>query len=318
MITRRQAMLGAVCLPVGFPAFAFSPKQITLIVPFAPGASADGISRILGSFLSERLGIPVVIENKAGGGGSLGLVSVSRSISDGSTIGVGATGAIAINPHSEGTAAFDPQKNLTPIAKLIDIPLVLISKSDSNLKTVGDVVSASKFKMGGLSYGSTGTNSAQHLSIEILKNLTGANLTHVPYRGSAPAVTDVLAGQVPLACVDLTSASEHIKAKTLLAIGTTAAKRYVLASEIPAFAEQGLKDFDVPAWIGMFGPAGMNQDIVNQLSDHFAAGLSNAAVKMKVEQLQCAPSYLTSEEFRTFIRAQSEVMRSMITAGTIR
>ncbi|MGD9920339.1 MAG: Bug family tripartite tricarboxylate transporter substrate binding protein [Pseudorhodoplanes sp.] len=206
MLTRRHALLGAISASTAIKsALAYPAKQVTLVVPFAPGAAADGIARLLGTYLAERMGIVVVVENKAGGGSSIGLIAVSRSNPDGQTIGVGATGAIAVNPHVEGTSALDPLKYLAPISKLIDVPLVFVSHADTKLRTINDVVSASLSSPGGFSYGTTGTHSSQHLSIKVLKHLTGARLVHVPYRGSAPAVTDVLAGQVPLACVDLTS-----------------------------------------------------------------------------------------------------------------
>ena len=192
-----------------------SQKPIQIIVPFAPGASADGAARIVANELGPRLNRQVVVENKAGAGGTLGLQQLAKSAPDGDTLGVGATGALLLNPNLPSNPGPDLLRELAPVAKLIDVAIVLVANPATGPKTIREMIERSKATPGGLAYGSTGTNTSQHLSVELLKQATGANLVHVPYRGSAPAVVDLLAGQIPLASVDLTSAYPHIQAGRL-------------------------------------------------------------------------------------------------------
>lgn len=313
MLTRRMAILGALLASTGR-AVAYLARTVTIIVPFAPGGSADSLARIIGGDLGDRLGTTVVIENRGGGGGVIGLTAVSRADSGGQVLGVGATGAIAINPHVAGAPPFDPLTQLKPIAKLVDIPLVLVSSPAAGLKTIDDVVKASKANPAGLNCASTGINSSQHLSIELLRTKAGANLVHIPYKGSAPANTGVLSGEVPLGCVDLAVASEHIKAGTLVAIGVTAAQRYSVVPAIPTFAEQGLPGFDMPGWIGLFGPPALTDDLTDELSRTIKAGLEDKVVVARIEQLVCSPGYLNPAAFRQYVISQSAMMKTLVDA----
>ena len=220
-----------------------SQKPIQIIVPFAPGASADGAARIVANELGPRLNRQVVVENKAGAGGALGLQQVAKSAPDGDTLGVGATGALLLNPNLPSNPGPDLLRELAPVAKLIDVAIVLVANPTTGPKTIREVIERSKATPGGLAYGSTGTNTSQHLSVELLKQATGANLVHIPYRGSAPAVVDLLAGQIPLASVDLTSAYPHIQAGRLIALGLADSKRFPVTPEIPTIAEGGVPGF---------------------------------------------------------------------------
>src|SRR6185503_10312344 len=192
-----RALALAVLLLAG-PALAQpAQKAMTIIVPFPPGGSADGIARIIATELAARLNRQVVVENKGGAGGSLGLQLLAKAAPDGDTLAVGATGALVIQPNIPNSGTFDPLRELAPIAKLIEIPIVLVANPNTGPKTVRELIERSKAMPGGMSFGTTGINSSQHLTIELLKKVTGANLVHVPYRGSAPVVTDVLGGQIP-------------------------------------------------------------------------------------------------------------------------
>jgi tripartite-type tricarboxylate transporter receptor subunit TctC len=231
-------VLLAALLLLSAPAFAQTQKAMQIIVPFAPGASADGISRILATELGARLNRQVVVENKAGAGGALGLMLLAKAPADGDTLAVGATGALVIAPHMAGAPPLDPLRELAAVAKLIEIPLVLVANPAGGPKSVKEMIEQSKANPAGLSYGSTGVNSGQHLSMELLKKVAGANLVHVPFRGSAPAVTAAIAGQVPLAMVDLTSAFPHIQAGTLRALGIPHAKRAAAGIHRPVRARR--------------------------------------------------------------------------------
>lgn len=314
MLNRRTFVLASLATSVSLPAWSMPSAPVTMIVPFAPGASADGIARLVGSHFSDSGKATIVVDNRPGAGGATGLMAVSRAKPDGLTLGIGATGAMVINPHVEGAPKFDPLTQLKAVAKLVDIPLVLVASPSAGLKSIDDVVTKSKAAKEGLSFGSTGVNSSQHLSIELLKQMTGARLTHVPYRGSSPAVTDVLGGQLPLACVDLTSAIEHIKAGNLVAIGITANKRYSSAPDIKTFAEQGVTDFDVSAWLGMFAPVGVSADLVSELSRELSATVADPSVKPRIATLACEPAFLGPDEFAAFLSVQSAKMKKIVQA----
>ncbi len=189
MRVARAVLLALLLAPAA--ASAQTQKPIRIIVPFAPGASADGIARAVANGLGERTGRPVVVENNVGGGGSLGLVALTKSPPDGDTLAVGATGALLINQHLPSSTAPDLLRDLAPIAKLIEVGIVVVANPAAGPTSIKDLIARSKARPEGLSYGSTGVHTGQHITMELLKKTTGANLTHIPYRGSAPAVVDV-------------------------------------------------------------------------------------------------------------------------------
>jgi tripartite-type tricarboxylate transporter receptor subunit TctC len=315
-VSRRTILLTGLLVPTLAYGQNFPSRTVTIITPFAPGASSDGVARILGEKLAQLLGQPVVVENKPGAGGTTGLIALARSGADGHTIGIGATGALVINPHvPDASANFEPLRELTPIAKLVDIPLVLVANPDAGVKSLKELIERSQQKPDGLSYGSTGVNSAQHLAIELLKKATKANLVHVPYRGSAPAMTDVLGGQIPLCSVDLTSAHPHIKAGKVVPLAIMSAQRVDMAPEIPTVAEQGVPNFEVSAWLGMLGPAGIPKDIVVRVSDQIKTSLADNGVRERVRQISCVNAYLDSAAFAAFLARESAKMRDVVRSG---
>ncbi|HEX4554918.1 MAG TPA: tripartite tricarboxylate transporter substrate binding protein [Xanthobacteraceae bacterium] len=311
---RRTALILAMLALAG-PAPAQSPqKPIEIIVPFAPGASADGIARLIGQNLALRLGRPVTIENKAGAGGTLGLVALAKSPPDGDTLAIGATGALVISPNLPG-ASFDPLRELAPVARLIEIPIVVVANRDTGPQTIAEMIARSKQSPNGLSYGSTGVNSGQHLVMEFLKKATGAHLVHVPYRGSAPAVTDLLGGQIPLASVDLTSALPHIAAGRLIALGVPSPKRTSLAPDIPTIAEAGVPGFARAAgFIGLFAPAGTPRLVVRRLSVAIGETLATPDAQAKVRLLAAEPAYADDETFAAFLATESARWKESLAA----
>lgn len=312
MISRRSVLISGLLAPTLAYGQQYPSRNITLIAPFAPGGSADGISRVVGEKLAQKLGQPLVVDNRPGAGGTTGLVGLANSAADGHTLGVGATGALVINPHVDSSAKFDPLRDLAPIAKLIDVPLVLVAHPQAGFRSLRDMIEQSRARAGGFSYGSTGVNSSQHLAIELLKNATQANLVHVPYRGSAPVITDVLGGQIPLASVDLTSADAHLKAGTLVPLAVTSPRRVDLAPDIPTIAETVVPNFEVTAWIGLLGPAGLSNDLAALLSEHVKTALAASDVRQRIRQLACVEAYLDAPSFAAFLRAQSTTMRDLI------
>ena len=305
MLPRIILLLAALAL--SGPALAQgSQRAIQIIVPFPPGGSADGIGRILANELGERLGRTVMVENKPGAGGSLGLQILAKSPADGDTLSIGATGALVINPHVPGSTGFDAVREIVPVAKLIDIPIVLVSNARTGPKTVKDMLAQAKSSASGLSFGTTGANSSQHLAIELLKKATGANLVHVPYRGSAPAAMAVIGEQIPLASVDLTSGYPHIKAGTLIGLGITGATRAKSAPEIPTIAEAGVPGFDGSSgYIGIFAPPGTPAPKIRQLSSEIAAIVAKPEVRAKIVLLSVEPAYEDETTFGKLLAADS-------------
>ena len=290
-----------------------SQKPIQIIVPFAPGGSADGIARIISAELAARLGRQTYIENKAGAGGSLGLISLAKSPPDGDTLAVAATGALVINPHVPGSSGFDPVRELAPVAKLIEIPLVVVANPKTGPKTIMDAINRSKASPDGLSYGSTGVNSSQHLSVEMLKKATGANFVHVAYRGSGPASLAAVAGEVPMTSTDLTAAHENIKAGNLTALGLTSAKRSKLAPDIPTIAEGGVPGFDGPAsFIGIMAPLGTPPERIRQLSLEIAAIVAKPDVQEKIRALSVEPAYEDEAVFGKYLVSESAKLKDVI------
>ncbi len=293
---------------------SYPDRSITLIVPFAPGASADGIARIVGRELSTTLGQSVIVDNRPGGGGSTGLLAVARAAPDGYVIGLGATGAIAVNPHLPDAAPLDPQKQLVPIAKLADIPLVFVASTKSGYRTLQDFIVAARSSRDGISYGTTGQYTSQHLAGELLASMSKAPMVAVPYRGSGPAVTDLLGGQLAVAVVDLTSASPHIKAGTLRPLAVTSATRSRLLPDVPTVAESGIANYAASGWMGLFAPASTPGAVRERLSRAVKAILDKAEVQQQIVALSAEPSYLDASAFSDFITSESGKWDKVISA----
>jgi len=279
-----------------------SQKPIRIIVPFAPGASADGIARALANELGLRTGRPVVVENRVGAGGSLGLTMVAKAPADGDTLGIGATGALLVDPNLPGSTSPNLLRELAPVAKLIEVATVVAANPASGPKTLRELIERAKTTPAGVTYGSTGVNTSQHISMELMAKATGAKLVHVPYRGSAPAVVDALAGQIPVVSVDLTSAYPHIQAGKLIALGIHDGKRFPVAPEIPTTAEGGVPGSGrASGFLGLFTTAGTPEPVVRALSREVQAILALPQVQANVRALTAAVGYEDEATFGKFL-----------------
>lgn len=311
-ITQRLAPVALALLASAAHAQAYPNRPITLIVPFTPGASADGIARIIGKELSSSLGQPVVVDNKPGSGGALGLMAAAKASPDGYTISMGATGAIAVNPHLPDAPPLHPEKDLTPIAKVADIPLVLVAGANAGYGNLQAFLKASRNTKGGLTYGTTGQYTSQHLAGELIAAMTKIQLEAVPYRGSGPAVNDLLGGQLPVALVDLTSAYPHVKTGRLVALGLTTAARSKVAPEIPTIAEEGVPGYAAPAWMGVFGPAQLPSAVRTRLTDAVKAAMAKPEVQEQILRLAAEPNFLDGPAFGKFISVESKKWADVI------
>jgi tripartite-type tricarboxylate transporter receptor subunit TctC len=290
-------------------------KTIRIIVPFAPGASADGIARLLGNGLGTATGKQVVIENNTGAGGSLGLLTLAKSPPDGDTLGVGATGALLINPNLPGSTAPDLLRELTPVAKLIEVGVVVVANPTIGPKSIKELIERSKAQPQGVSYGSTGTHTGQHLTMELLKQATGANLVHIPYRGSAPAVVDLLAGQISVAAVDITSAYPHVAAGRLIALGMGEVKRSAAAPEIPTIAESGVPGFGrAGGFIGLFAPGNTPEPVVRKISAEVRDILATPAVQANVRNLTTSVAYEDGPAFAANLATEAAKWKAVLSS----
>jgi tripartite-type tricarboxylate transporter receptor subunit TctC len=301
-ISLTTAALGA-CAQ-GFPS-----KPVTIIAPFAAGGSADGIARVVARELGQVLGQPVIVDNRPGAGGASGLILVAKANPDGYTIGMGAAGAIAIGPHLPDAPPLNPEQQLQPLAKLADIPLVLVSGANSGYGDLQSLLNAAKTTE--VPLGNAGQYTAHHLSAELLASTTKTKLPAVPYRGSAPAVTDVIGGQVPVAMVDLTSVAGHLKSGTVKALGVTSPNRSKLAPDIPSISES-VPGYAAPAWIGMFAPKGLPADVSGALAKGIRTVLEKPEVQAQILNLSAEPAFLGPKPFESFINAESKRWATVI------
>ncbi len=292
---------------------AWPSKPVTVIVPFAPGAASDGIARILAQELSASLGQPVVVDNRPGAGGTTGPSLVARATPDGHTIGLAATGAIVVNPHLLDGAPLNV-KELAPVAKLADIPLALAAHPASGFTNLAAFLSAGRTAAGGVNVGNNGQNTSQHLAAELLSRMTGVRMVAVPYKGSAPAATALLGGEVPVAMVDLTSVYPHIKTGKLIGLGVTSAQRSKVAPDLPTIGEGGVPGYAASAWMGLFAPAKTPPTVIAQIARAVQVVLAKPEVESKLIALSAEPNYLGPAEFASFLEVETAKWGKVIEA----
>ncbi len=298
-------IFGTLCFGVAS-AQPFPAKPIKLIVPFPAGGSVDATSRALAQKLSEQLGQQVVVENRAGAGGNIGMDALAKSAADGYTLGMGALSTHAVNPAliaaSGGKMPFDPQKDFAPISLVVVTPNVLVVNPTAlAANNVADIVDFAKKNPGKANCASGSNGSAGHLACELFKSATGAPVQHVPYKGGGPAMTDLLGGQVQMMFDNMASAMPQIKAGKLKAYAVTTPTRSALAPDLPTMAQAGVKDFDVFTWWGLFAPAGTPPEIVKRLNTEVNKALAAPDLKEKWLASGAEPSPTTPEAFAAFI-----------------
>jgi len=258
------ALLALTVLAAAGQAQDFPARPVKILVPQTPGGASDALARIIAQKLSEKWGQPVVVENRAGAGGNVGMEVVANAPADGYTLLMSYVGTHAINGSLYKKLPFDPEKDFTPVATLATLPFVVVTKADSPIKTIPDLVAAAK--KGQLTYGSAGNGSVNHLLGEMFNSAAGVKMVHVPYRGAAPAMQDLMGGQINVVFTSLPSVSGAIRQGTLHPIAVTSAKRAASFSTIPTVAEAGFKEFDVNPWFGLFAPAKVPPQIVRKIN----------------------------------------------------
>ena len=313
MLLLLAALLAAV--PVLAPAQDYPTKPIRYIVPFPPGGSSDLIARALAPRLGERLGQPVVIENKPGAGGMIGVDVVAKAAPDGYTIGLAAAGALSSNISLYPSMPFDPEKDLTPVTMLAMIPYFLVAHP-SQPATVKQLIETAKAKPGAIAIGYGGNGSTMHLAGELFNMMAGIKLQPVPYKGSGPVSADVLAGQVPLGMVDVPSAIAYVRAGKIRALAVTSRRRISAAPEVPTFEEAGVPGYEAIGWFGTVAPARTPVEIVNRLNREIAAALQVPEIRARALDAGTEPLTDSPQEFAALIREETVKWAKVIkTAG---
>jgi tripartite-type tricarboxylate transporter receptor subunit TctC len=295
------------------------PKQpVRIVVTFPPGGSADAVVRMLVPRLTERLGQQVVVDNRPGAGGNIGLSLVAKAPADGYTLGVGAAGALSANSSLYAQMPFDPVKDFKPVTMLAAIPFVIIGHPGLQAKTQQELIALAKAQPGKLSIAHGGNGTAMHLSAALFSQMADVKLVEVPYKGSGPAALDVLAGNVPLAVVDLPSALQHIKAGKLVAYAVTSPQRLPQLPDVPTASEGGLTGYDSTGWFGVVAPAGTPQAVVNRLNAEITAALNDEQIKTSMRNLGVEPAPTRPEVFEAYIRTETAKWGKVIRQASIK
>ena len=295
---------------------SFPSKPIRLIAPFAPGGALDLIARGVGAKLSESVGQPVVVENRAGASGAIGSEAVARSAPDGYTILLGATTTNGINPaFNPKSLPYDAVKDFTPISLVATIPHALVVNPRLGVNSVQDLVRLGKSRP--LNYGSAGNGSPHHLAAELFKSLTGIQAVHVPYKGSGPALADLMGGNLDFVSVEYTAAEPHVKSGKLKALATATAQR-VPGIDLPTVAEAGYPGFEVTSWYAIFGPAGIPAEVTGKLSSAIHQAVTATDLRERLKGLGTTPIGSTPEELAAYQHSDIERWTKVVRTANIR
>jgi len=279
------------------------PRQpVTLVVPFPAGGPTDAMARALAQKLGDRLGQGVVVENKGGAGGSIAAEAVARAAPDGHTLFFGTTGTLAINPSLYAKLRYDPVKDFAPVSLMATTMNVLVVNPDVPAKNLSDLVKLAKAKPGTITYGSAGNGSSNHLSGELFRSSAGVQVNHIPYKGSAPALVDLLGGRLTMMFDTIAQQTQNVAAGKVRALAVTGPQRSPLLPDVPTAQEAGLKDFDVTIWYGVLAPAGTPAPVVERLSREIGAVMSGEDMKKRMQADGAEARPTTPAEFAALIK----------------
>lgn len=303
-------VLGAVCVPAA--AQNYPVKPIRLIVPYPPGGPTDLVGRSVGQKLTEAWGQQVVVENRAGAASAVGTEVAARAPADGYTLLLGTSAGFCINPALGGKLPYDAERDFAPITLLVINPQILVVHPSMPVNSVKTLIALAKSRPGQINYASVGNASPQHLGMEMLKKMTGIDMVHVPYKGTAPAVTDILAGNVSLMFNSMPSVLPQARAGRLRGLAVSSAQRSAAAPEIPTVAEAGVPGFDYVTWYGLFAPAGTPRDVVNRLNSAVARILAEPELAKRFASQGAEPLSNSPDQLAQYRRAEYERWRKLI------
>ncbi|PIT79999.1 tripartite tricarboxylate transporter substrate binding protein [Limnohabitans sp. 15K] len=293
-------------------------RPIKMVVTFPPGGSSDAIIRILSTRLNEKLGQPLVIDNRPGAGGNIGLSVVAKAAPDGYVLGVGAAGGLTANSSLYPQMPFEVAKDFAPITMLASIPFVLVGHPSVPAENIQQVIALARSQPGKVSIGHGGNGTAMHLSTALFTQMADIKLIEVPYRGSGPAAMDTLSGQIQLSITDLAAALPHIKAGKLKAFAVTSPKRLSNLPEVPTLSESGLTGYDSTGWFGLVAPAGTSPQIVQRLNAEFTAALNDEQIKSQMRQNGMEPIATSIEGLDAYIKSETQKWAKVIKQANIK
>jgi tripartite-type tricarboxylate transporter receptor subunit TctC len=279
-------------------------RPIRLIVPQAPGSASDTVARIIAGELTKYMGQQIVVDNRPGGALLLGLELTAKAPPDGYTIGYGMIGALAISPNVVARSPLDVQKDLAPIIQMTSGQMLLAAGQSTPFRSVRDVIAYAKQNPGRLNYASSGNGTPGHVGMELFKFMTGTQIVHVPYKGGAAGIADLIAGQVQLMLESTNSITPHVKAGRVRGLAVTGPKRSPALPDIPTIAEAGVPGYEATTWTGIVAPAGLPQPIVARLNAELNKVAASPAFREKVAPIGSEPAGGTPEQFRDFIRSE--------------
>lgn len=289
-------------LPAIGQAQGFPDQPVKMIVPFAAGGPADIIARIVSRVMGERLGKPIVVEARAGAGGMIGVEVTAKSRPDGYTIVLASSGAIVIAPHLQPSMPYDPLRDLAPITQVLAVPQIIAVPLDLNVRSLVDLVALAKSRPGQLSFGSAGVASSLHMAGELLKLRAGIDIVHVPYRGAAPAVTDLMAGRIQILCADVPALIGQVRSGAVRPLAITAAERLPLLPDLPTAEEAGVPGLVSETWYGLLAPAGVPADRLGVLYAAAKAALEDAETRRLLAEQGGRVVASSTSDFADFIR----------------
>lgn len=322
-INRRRAMTALLCLfavpaaPAVF-AQAYPSKPIRLIVPFTVGGVTDSGARVVAEHLSRRLGQQVVVDNRPGASGNIGTQLAAKADPDGYSLLLSFDGTMVINPHVYEKIPFDTLADFAPVGKVGDAALILVAHPNVKSKTWRELVTESQSTKGGMSYGTSGVAGTPHLAGELLRQKTGANLAHVPYKGGGQAMGDIMGGNIPLVFTAVASAYPHLKSGKVIPIAVASAQRVGSLPDVPTFMESGVPDFQLNSWIGIFAPARTPRAVIDKLNTELNTVLNDADTRAKLDTLGITATPGTPEKFGAEIKADLLRFRDVVKAAAIK
>ena len=317
LIITGAILLGAVCtapvLAQGYPS-----KTVRLILPYPPGGGSDTIARPVTKKLSEYLGQQVLVDNRGGAGGNIGMEAAARSAPDGYTIVLGLTAQLAVNPSLFKSINYDPVRDFDPITMLANGAYVLVAHPSLPVRSVKDLIAVAKARPGEVFYASSGNGSGAHLATELLSNMTGIILVHVPYKGGGPALVDTIAGQTQILFATPIASSGHIKAGRVRPLAVSSAKRVQSFPDVPTVAQAGLPGYEAGVWYGILAPKGTPRDIVMRLNQDIRKVLGDAGIRTFLTKAGIEPDGGTPEALGRYMQSELAKWAKVIKAGNIR